>query len=361
VSAAHPVAAILVPTHDHAATLELAVRSALEQTVAAIEVVVIGDGVGEDTREVVAGLVREDPRVRFLDLPKGPNHGEVHRGTAIEATAAEIVCYLCDDDLLLPEHVESMAGLLADADFANSQNGYLERDGCWCPYLSDLASAGFREWTIRPERGGVSLTGTAHTVAAYHRLPHGWRTTPPGRYPDHYMWEQFLTQPWVRAVTATRVTAVQFPSHLEGRADLAPAERRAELHAWRTALADPAGRARLEEAAHRALMAEATREQIERDKFQTGMAAAETGRLEAQTRLEEAGSRLVDTESRLEDTESRLVDAETRVADAETRLAGAEASLRGIGATRTWRLRGRLLRFPPLRALARLTGRGRAT
>jgi len=339
VSAARPVAAILVPTHDHAATLDLAVRSALEQTVAEIEVVVIGDGVGEDTREVVAGLAREDSRVRFLDLPKGPNHGEVHRGTAIDATAAELVCYLCDDDLLLPEHVESMAELLADADFANSQNGYLERDGSWHPYFSDLASAGFREWTTRPDRSGVSLTGTAHTVAAYRRLPHGWRTTPPGRYPDHYMWEQFLTQPWVRAVTATRITAVQFPSHLEGRADLAPAERRAELQAWRATLADPEGRARLEEVAHRALMAEATREQIERDKFQTGQERAETGRIDA---------------------ESRLKDAESRLIAAQSRLAAAEEILRAIAETRTWRLRDRLLRFAPLRALARRTRRDRA-
>lgn len=345
-SAARPVAAILVPTHDHAATLDLAVRSALEQTVAEIEVVVIGDGVGEDTREVVAGLVREDSRVRFLDLPKGPNHGEVHRGTAVEGTSAEIACYLCDDDLLLPDHVESMADLLAGADFANSQNGYLERDGSWRPYLSDLASTSFREWTTRPDRSGVSLTGTAHTVDAYRRLPYGWRTAPPGRYPDHYMWEQFLTQPWVRAVTATRITAVQFPSHLEGRADMSPAERREELEGWRAALADPEGRARFEEAAHRALMAKATREQIERDKFQTGMESAEAGRLDA--------------ESRLKDTESGLAGAEPRLAGAESRLAAAEASLRAIGATRTWRLRGRLLRLPPLRALARLTGRGRA-
>ena len=160
-----------MPTHDHAATLDLAVRSALEQTVAEIEVVVIGDGVGDDTRAVVDGLRREDPRVRFLDFPKGPNHGEIHRGAAIEETSAEIVCYLCDDDLLLPEHVESMADLLADADLANSQNGCLGADGSWHPYLSDLASPQCRDWLLRPDRNSVSLTGTAHTVAAYRRLP----------------------------------------------------------------------------------------------------------------------------------------------------------------------------------------------
>jgi hypothetical protein len=347
VSAGRPVAAILIPTHDHAATLDLAVRSALEQTVTEIEVVVIGDGVGDDTREVVDGLVREDSRVRFLDLPKGPNHGELHRGTAVEGTEAEIVCYLCDDDLLLPEHVESMAGLLAGADLVNSQNGCLRRDGGWRPYFSDLSSARFREWTTRPQRGGVSLTGTAHTVAAYRRLPHGWRTAPEGREPDHYMWEQFLAEPWVRAVTATRVTAVQFPSHLEGRGALAPAERRAELEAWLASIGEPGGRQRFEEAVQRAVMAEATREQQQRDEFEVALS-------ETQARLAGLDAARIEAEARLADTDSRRVEAESR-------LVAAESSLQEIGTTRTWRLRGQLLRFPPVRALARLAGRGRGS
>src|SRR5690349_21612774 len=150
------LATILVPTHDHAATLDLAVRSALEQTVAEIEVVVIGDGVGDDTREVVAGLTREDPRVRFLDLPKGPNHGEVHRGTAIESTEAEIVCYLCDDDLLLPEHVESMRELLRAADLAQSQNGLFDPDGTWHHIFADLSSPACREWVLQPGQNVVA-------------------------------------------------------------------------------------------------------------------------------------------------------------------------------------------------------------
>lgn len=345
-NAGAPVAAILVPTHDHASTLDLAVRSALEQTVAEIEVVVIGDGVGDDTRAVVADLRGEDPRVRFLDFPKGPNHGEVHRGTAIEETRAEIVCYLCDDDLLLPGHVESMADLLADADLANSQNGSLGADGSWHPYLSDLASPQCRDWLLRPDRNSVSLTGTAHTVAAYRRLPHGWRTTPPGRWPDHYMWQQFLAQPWVRAATAARVTAVQFPSHLDGRASLPPEGRRAELIAWRDLLASDQGRARFEASVQYAVMAQATAEHVLREGVEEALISTE--------------SRRESTETRLENAESLRETAESRLEDAESRLAVAEASLRAIGATRTWRLRGRLLGLAPLRALARATGRGQA-
>lgn len=308
-----PFAAILIPTHDHPATLDLAVRSALEQTVEEIEVLIVGDGVGEETRALASRLREEDERVRFLDLPKGPHHGEVHRGTAIEATEAEIVCYLCDDDLLLPEHVESMREQLAEADLAHSQNGQFEIDGSWFPIFADLASPVCRAWVLRPDRNVVSLTGTAHTVAAYRRLPHGWRTTPAGRWPDHYMWQQFLAEPWVRAATALRVTALQFPSFL-GREDWPPERRRAELESWRATLATPEGRAELEATIDRAVRDRATAEWLRREELDIEM-------WEREVELREM-------------TELR--------AQAAAEAAETARLLRAVESTRTWRLRCRV-------------------
>lgn len=308
-SRARPLAAVLIPTHDHAATLDLAVRSALEQTVAGIEVLIVGDGVSDDVRTVASGLLREDERVRFLDLPKGPNHGEVHRGTAIESTEAEIVCYLCDDDLLLPEHVESMHELLGEADLAHSQNGYFDPDGTWHHIFADLSSPACRDWVLQPGQNVAALTGTAHTAAAYRRLPHGWRTTPDGLWPDHYMWQQFLAQPWVRAATAPRVTALQFPTHLGGREEWPPAQRRVELERCRANLARPEGRALLEKAIGAAVRTQATAEWMRREHL----------------------------EAELEGLKALRAAAVAEAADLATRL-------REIEATRTWRLRSRLRR-----------------
>lgn len=308
-SRVRPLAAVLIPTHDHVATLDLAVRSALEQTVAEIEVLIVGDGVSEEVREVAAALLREDERVRFLDLPKGPNHGEVHRGTAIEGTEAEIVCYLCDDDLLLPEHVESMRELLAEADLAHSQNGYFDPDGTWHHIFADLSAPACRDWVLQPGQNVVALTGTAHTAAAYRRLPHGWRTTPDELWPDHYMWQQFLAQPWVRAVTAPRVTALQFPTHLGSREEWPPEQRRAELEGWRANLARPEGRALLEKAIGAALRDQATAEWMRREEL----------------------------EAELKETKALRAAAVAEAVDLATHL-------REIEATRTWRLRSRLRR-----------------
>ena len=57
-------ATVLIPTHDHGPTLRYAVASALQQTVQDLEIFVIGDGVTDEGRAVVAELVRADPRVR---------------------------------------------------------------------------------------------------------------------------------------------------------------------------------------------------------------------------------------------------------------------------------------------------------
>ena len=89
-----PKATVLVPTHDHGPTLLYSVRSALAQTVPDIEVFIVGDGVPDVTREVVARLMDEDKRIRFFDNPKGPRHGVVQLALQPQERLLEAL-YLC--------------------------------------------------------------------------------------------------------------------------------------------------------------------------------------------------------------------------------------------------------------------------
>src|SRR6516165_10071580 len=107
-------AAILIPTHRHAELLPFAVRSALGQVDADVEVLVVGDGVNDATREAVSPFF-DDSRVRFFDFPKGERHGERLRHEALRQSSSSIVCYLSDDDLLLPGHVSQVRSLLTEA------------------------------------------------------------------------------------------------------------------------------------------------------------------------------------------------------------------------------------------------------
>jgi GalNAc5-diNAcBac-PP-undecaprenol beta-1,3-glucosyltransferase len=237
-----PRATVVIPTHNHGPTLRRSARSALAQTVEEIEVFIIGDGVTEETRAAAREVAAEDDRVRFFDNPKGPRLGELHRHAALQEARGEVVCYLSDDDLWLPEHVETMHDLLQDADFAAAFHVYFDGEGRMKLTTNNLALPHFRKLMLSAPRGvnRVPLSGGAHTLEMYRRLPHGWRTSPPEASTDLYMWQQFLADLECRTVSATRPTVLQFPSPM--RRGWSPEERLAELDLWSRRIADPGAR-----------------------------------------------------------------------------------------------------------------------
>ena len=228
-------ATVLIPTHDHGPLLLHSARSALAQTVEDIEVFVVGDGVPHVTREIVAELAR-DERVRFFDYPKGPRNGEAYRHEVLQEAEGEIVCYLSDDDLWLPGHVEYMRDLLKDADFAHALPLNVSPSGGFGVYAVDLTLDIYRE-LLSSGINRVPLSCGAHTMKAYRRLPHGWRTTPTGTPTDLYMWQQILDDPNNRAASGAIPTILNFPS--PQRRDQTPEDRLAELEAWSGKVRDP--------------------------------------------------------------------------------------------------------------------------
>ncbi len=233
-------ATVLVPTHVHGPTLYHSVASALAQTISDIEVIVVGDGIDEITREVITELLRGDPRVRFLDFPKGPRRGEIHRHTALESATGRIVCYLSDDDLWFPDHLQEMDALLqGNVGFAHALPISIDPDGRFVVWPIDLALPYYREGTLAGR--GVPLSCGAHTLEAYRRLPVGWSTTPAEVLgTDIYMWQKLLRS-GCGVLTGTQPTVLNFPSPLrEGW----PVQRRAdELAGWAHRLVVPGWRA----------------------------------------------------------------------------------------------------------------------
>lgn len=233
------VATVLIPTFNHGPTLRQSVGSVLEQTVSDIEIFIVGDGVPDGTREIVADLMSQDERVRFFDNPKGPRTGEIHRHQALAEARGEIVCYLSDDDLWLPDHVETMRDLLEEADYANALMLHLDAAGGLGVAPLDLSYPGERQLVVMG-RKGTSLSSMTHTLEMYRRLPYGWRTTPDGIYTDYYMQQQFLGEASCRAVSSMRPTMLKFKS--PDRAGWTLEQRVTELEAWRRKFADAAER-----------------------------------------------------------------------------------------------------------------------
>ncbi|MBI2911493.1 MAG: glycosyltransferase family 2 protein [Chloroflexi bacterium] len=315
---AGPGVTVLIPTHDHGPTLYHSVRSALGQTVGEIEVLVVGDGVPDTTREIVAELMREDERVRFLDNPKGPNRGEVHRHAALQHAQGDIVCYLPDDDLWLPDHVATVQALLREAEFVHTLPIWVGADGAVGTWNVDLALPFFREM-LQSGANRVPFGCGAHTLAMYRQVP-GWRTTPEGSFrdlTDLHMWQQFLAHPECRVVSSPRPTAVTFPS--PERSGWTMAQRLEELARWSQKLGDPVGR---EEFLLEVLASE----------------ASERAQMEVR-----AGALQV---------HANAVSERVRVLDEE---------LGSIHRLPSWRLRKWLLRWPPLEPINRWVGRALAS
>jgi GalNAc5-diNAcBac-PP-undecaprenol beta-1,3-glucosyltransferase len=236
-----PEATIIVPTHNHGALLRASVSSALQQTVA-VEVLIVGDGVDDETRLVATELART-PAVRFLDYPKGPRHGEIHRHLAVTEARGRIVCYLADDDLYVPHHVEHICERMEGADFVHAIGVRVAPEGSATAWTVDLADAAFRR-ELLAGRNRIPLSTGSHTLAFYRSLPEGWTTAPPDLPTDLHMWQKFLRRPDCRFRSGRWPTVYVFPTPL--RRHMTITQRREELEEWRLRLSSSTGIAKVE-------------------------------------------------------------------------------------------------------------------
>lgn len=206
-------ATVLLPTtKQRGVLLPYSVGSILQQSVEEIEVFIIGDGVDQATKEVISGLLEQDSRIRFFDHPKGPRRGEIYRHQALMTEArGEIVCYLLDRDLMLPNHVEKMYNNLRSYDFCSHlslsvfENGevhYVRK-----PFIGQYVE-GKRSKIMT--QGIFLFSQVGHTLSYYKKLPFGWRTTPTNLPTDVYMWQQFCDQDGIRLTSTIDSTILYF-------------------------------------------------------------------------------------------------------------------------------------------------------
>jgi glycosyltransferase involved in cell wall biosynthesis len=114
VEIAAPLVSVVIPTRNRARLAERAVRSALDQNLDGIEVVVILDGPDADTREMLSRI--RDARLNVLCLPENVGGSEA-RNIGVRYSRGKWIAFLDDDDEWLPEKLlkqwkaaESMAG-----------------------------------------------------------------------------------------------------------------------------------------------------------------------------------------------------------------------------------------------------------
>lgn len=121
--------AVVIPVYNGRRHIVETVKSALTQTAPAAAVVVVEDG----SRVPSADLLEHLPGVTYLTQRNTGVSGARNHGATV--TSADWVCFLDQDDLLLPEHLQQIGNALEtnpEADIVYAPRVLLrERDGRW--------------------------------------------------------------------------------------------------------------------------------------------------------------------------------------------------------------------------------------
>jgi hypothetical protein len=340
-------ASVIIPCHNKPTTLPLTVDTVLRQSVADLEVLLLGDGVTDPVREVIDELGRQDSRIRFLDFPKGPHHGEHYRHDAVMAAQSDAIFYLCDDDLLLPEHVADLLALLEEATLVQSLNGFIRPDGSMRAYAADLSDPISVEPILDEQVrfNSISITGTAHRRSFYLESGAHWETTPPGQWPDHHQFRRMMRHPSFLGATSRRMTALQLPTSGDGRDAWTDEERRAELEHWHELVVEPGAQAIVDDLLHRGAFAELAELQPAVVHLNARVAALET-------HVHALDAEVAHRTAVADDLEGQVVRLRRRVRRQSGQRARLRAELDGLRASWSWRITA------PLRVLGRALRRG---
>lgn len=184
---------IVIPTYRRPDAVRAAVQSALDQSWRAVEVIVVADGRDSATRAALADL---DERVRYMELShnQGP---AAARNAGVQASRAQWIAFLDDDDLMLPGKIEAQMRL-ADP------NEPTRLISCRSVYRR-----GTREdvWPVRPIRPGEdvaayllrrpSILGRPGVISLQTLLVHRsvLAAVPFRSHPDHEDWA-WLLEAW---------------------------------------------------------------------------------------------------------------------------------------------------------------------
>ncbi|ANL30170.1 glycosyltransferase family 2 protein (plasmid) [Rhizobium phaseoli] len=105
-----PLVSVVVPAFNASPYIERTLRSAVQQTYANLEIIVVNDGSTDDTARLVEKMAAVDPRIRLLSTS---NRGvAAARNTGIEASSGLYVAFLDADDLWHRTKIEKQVNAL---------------------------------------------------------------------------------------------------------------------------------------------------------------------------------------------------------------------------------------------------------
>lgn len=102
-----PVVSVLIANHNRADFIGRAIRSALQQTLQNIEVIVVDDASTDDSVRIARNFAAQDDRVHVLELEKNAGPGGA-RNAGLDAAKGMWVAILDSDDFMHPERLQRL-------------------------------------------------------------------------------------------------------------------------------------------------------------------------------------------------------------------------------------------------------------
>jgi glycosyltransferase involved in cell wall biosynthesis len=228
---------VLIPTFNNGELIRPAIDSVLAQSHTDFELVIVADGSPEETAAIVLEYSARDSRVTLRAHPKGDRHGEAYRHQVLQESGADAVSYLSDDDFWFSDHLETMAGLLEEADFAHTRHVYIQPDLTLLGTTGDVSDAATRADMRNRLVNFFGLSVAGHRLDAYRHLDEGWSPSPLDVWTDLNMWRKWFAHENLRFRSSTRITGLHMARSI--RKDLSAAFLEREPRTWYEAFRDP--------------------------------------------------------------------------------------------------------------------------
>jgi alpha-1,3-rhamnosyltransferase len=117
-----PGVSVVMPTFNRRVYLDRAIDSVLAQTHDKFELVIVNDGSGDGTSEILERRAAGDSRIV---VHSRRNHGvAASRNYGIEAAQFELIAVMDDDDLMLPNRLREQAAFLASHPDVSATTSY---------------------------------------------------------------------------------------------------------------------------------------------------------------------------------------------------------------------------------------------
>src|SRR5438034_9298591 len=149
---------VIIPTYNYARYLAAAIESALAQTYAPLEIIVVDDGSTDDTLRILGAYGN---RLRVL---RQANQGAgAARNAGIAAARGEYVAFLDSDDLWHPRKLElQLARFASDPDLGLVHCGVevLDEQGRTTGFLLDGLEGWMATEMLRLDREVIQLPGS---------------------------------------------------------------------------------------------------------------------------------------------------------------------------------------------------------